>query len=110
MLKESYLANIKNLSKDAVKIVVTRTAKSVLSPSWDLLNDYKTRRIDWGQYTQRFKNEMNNDRCMAEMRKIKRIAKDKDIYLICYEKRFPCHRFLLVDIINSLDEEDKKDV
>ena len=108
MLKESYLAVMKNLPKDAVKIVVTRTAGSILSPSWNLLDDYKSGKINWDGYMERFNNEMNNDRCIAEMRKIKWMAKDRDVYLICYEKRFPCHRFLLVDMINKLDEKNKE--
>lgn len=107
MLKESYLAVMKNLPKDSEKIVVTRTAGSVLSPSWDLLNDYKNGKINWDGYVERFAQEMNNDVCIATMRKIKWIAKSKDVYLICYEKRFPCHRFLLIDMINKLDEEIK---
>ncbi len=107
MLKESYLANMKNLPEDAIKIVVTRTARNVLSPSWDLLNDYKQGKIDWISYTERFKNEMNNDRCIAEMRKIKWMSKSKDVFLICYEKSGHCHRFLLFDMINKLDEEIK---
>lgn len=109
MLKESYLAVMKKLPQDSVKIVVTRTAGSVLSPSWDLLNDYKSGKTNWDGYVERFKHEMNNDRCIAEMRKIKWTAKHKDVYLICYEKRYPCHRFLLVDMINSLDEKNEKD-
>lgn len=102
MLKESYLAVMKNLPKDAVKIVVTRTAGSVLSPSWDLLKDYKNGKINWDGYVERFKQEMNNDTCIAEMMKIKLMSKNRDIYLVCYEKSYPCHRFLLVDMINNL--------
>lgn len=109
MLKESYLANIKNLPADAEKIVVTRTAGHVLSPSKELLWDYKKGRINWDQYVERFRQEMDNDACIAAMRKIKWEAKTKDIYLICYEKSYPCHRFLLIDMINKLDE-DKKDI
>ena len=107
MLKESYLAVMKNLPKDSVKIVVTRTAGHALSPSKELLWDYKKGRINWNQYVERFKQEMNNDMCIAEMRKIKWLSKNKDIFLICYEKSYPCHRFLLIDMINSLDEEEK---
>lgn len=104
MLKESYLANMKNLPVDAEKIVVTRRAGHVLSPSWKLLNDYKNGRINWDQYVERFKHEMNNDICIAAMRKIKWMSKSKDIFLICYEKSGHCHRFLLMDMINKLDE------
>jgi len=110
MLKESYLANMKNLPENAVKIVVTRTAGHVLSPSWGLLNDYRHGKINWEKYVERFEQEMNNDVCIAAMRKIKWEAKSKDTYLICYEKSYPCHRFLLIDMINKLDENNKKDI
>jgi len=108
MLRESYLANSRNLPKDAIKIAVTRRAGHILSPSWELLKDYKDGKISWEQYVERFKGEMNNDRCIAEMRKIKWMAKDKDVYLLCYEKSWKCHRFLLLEMINKLDEEVKK--
>lgn len=104
MLKESYLANMKNLPEDAVKILVTRTTGHVLSPSWRLLSDYKHGKISWDEYTKRFRQEMNNDECIAAMRKIKWMSKEKDIFLLCYEKSYPCHRFLLIDMINKLDE------
>ena len=105
MLKESYLAVMKSLPEDAVKVVVTRTAGHVLSPSKGLLWDYKKGRINWEQYVERFRQEMNNDICIVEMRKIKEIARVRDVYLVCYENRFPCHRFLLIDMINKLDEK-----
>ena len=106
MLKESYLANMRNLPSDVEKIVVTRAAGHILSPSWSLLNDYKHGMINWEQYVERFKKEMNNDLCIATMRKIKWMSKDRDIFLICYEKSYPCHRFLLIDMINKLDEKE----
>ena len=43
-LKETYLGNVENVRRadpDAVLIDVTRRAGSVLSPSWDMLNEYK---------------------------------------------------------------------
>lgn len=102
MLKDSYLAVMKKLSQDSIKIVVTRTAGSILGPSWGLLNDYKNGKIDWDGYVERFKQEMNNERCMAEMRKIKRMSETKDVYLICYEKSGNCHRHILKEMINGL--------
>lgn len=106
MLKESYLANVRNLPKDAIKITVTRRAGHILSPSKNLLKDYKDGSINWEQYVERFKREMNNDECIAAMRKIKWMAKDKQVYLICYEKDpYRCHRSLLLDMISKLDED-----
>lgn len=109
MLKESYLANMKSLPKDAVKIVVTRSAGHILSPSKELLWDYKKGKITWEQYVQRFNKEMDKEACRREMRKIKEMAKIHDVYLICYEKSWKCHRFLLLDMIERLDMIEKLD-
>lgn len=107
MLKESYLANMRNLSKDAIKIVVTRSAGHMLSPSKALLWDYKNGRIDWAEYVKTFYREMDNPACVAVMREIKKLARESDVYLLCYEKEYPCHRFLLLDMIKKLDDENK---
>ena len=105
MLKESYLGNIRNLPKDAVKIVVTRSAGHMLSPSKALLWEYKNGKIDWAQYVKTFYREMDNPACVAIMREIKKLAKTKDVFLICYEAPGKnCHRYLLMDMINKLDE------
>lgn len=109
MLKESYLAIMKRLPVDAITIVVTRRAGSLLSPSWDLLKDYKNGKVDWNGYVERFKKEMDNELCIIQMRQIKEMAKIKDVYLICYEKRYPCHRFLLIDMINKLGDDENKE-
>jgi uncharacterized protein YeaO (DUF488 family) len=105
MLKESYLANMRNLPKDSVKIVVTRSAGHMLSPSWALLNDYKSGKIDWAGYVKTFTREMDNPACVAIMREIKKLAKENDVFLICFEAPGKnCHRYLLIDMINKLDE------
>ena len=39
---------------------------------------------------------------MAELKRLKELATDNDVYLICYEKNYPCHRFILIDLINVL--------
>ena len=71
MLKETYLAVMKNLPEDAVPIVVTRTSWSPLAPSLELLNDYKENRISWCQYEERYREEMlNSDEAIEEMKQI----------------------------------------
>jgi len=105
MLKEGYLAKMNTYPKNEVKIVVTRTAKSVLAPSWNLLNDYKDGLIDWQEYERRFREEMKNPESIKEMRKIKKLAETSDVRLICYEKNYPCHRFILIDLISSMETE-----
>lgn len=103
MLKESYLANMKNLPKDAIKLIVTRSKNHPLSPSKELLFDYKIGEITWAQYEERFRKEMDTDEARFYMAEIKLLAKDQDVYLICFEKRFPCHRFILLDMINKME-------
>jgi hypothetical protein len=102
MLKETYLAKMKKIAKEnnAAFIVVTRRAGHVLSPSWKLLNDYKDGRIDWAQYTERFRHEMECDPCRKEMKRIWDLSQSKDVFLVCYEKQGEdCHRYLLKDMI-----------
>ena len=105
MLKEGYLAKKKTYPKGEIHIVVTATAKSILAPSWDLLNDYKDGKVDWDEYVRRFTVEMmTNPEAIQVMRRIKELAKTKDIRLICYEKQYPCHRYILIYLINELIE------
>lgn len=98
---------MRNLPKDAIKIVVTRSAGHMLSPSKALLWSYKNGRVDWAEYVKTFYREMDNPACVAVMREIKKLAETKDVYLICYEAPGKnCHRYLLVDMINKMDEKD----
>lgn len=104
-LLETYLGNVENVKKmnlGAVIINVTRGAGSVLGPSWDLLNDWRAKRITWDEYVQRFVKEMDNSLARDMMVSVGNLAKTKDVYLVCFERKGNCHRFLLVDMINRL--------
>jgi hypothetical protein len=101
-LKETYLGNVENVRRanlDAIIVDVTRRAGSVLSPSWDMLNEYKAGKMTWDGYISRFLREMDNPKCKVEMLRIGELAKTKDVYLVCFERVGNCHRFLLVDMI-----------
>jgi hypothetical protein len=101
-LKETYfgnLGNVKKMDPGAVIIDVTRRAGSVLSPSWDMLNEYKAGKMTWDGYISRFLREMDNPECRAEMLRIGTLAMTKDVYLVCFERVGNCHRFLLMDMI-----------
>lgn len=98
LLRESYIANWKKLPEDAVRIRVARP--SILAPSKVLLKDYKNGLIDWNEYTRRFLLEiLSNPEAIAKLKEIKALAQEKDVYLICYEKHPPCHRFILMKLI-----------
>lgn len=117
MLKESYIANWRKIPKDAIKIRVARP--HILSPSQKLLSDYKNyeerylkngntknlaRERAWTltNYKIRYETEiMSNPKSVKELYRIRDLAKEKDVYLLCYEKDFPCHRFILLEIIGN---------
>jgi hypothetical protein len=104
-LNETYLGNVENVRRvnpGAVIIDVTRRAGSVLSPSWDILNEYKARKITWDGYVSRFVKEMDNPVSRAEMLRIGELARTKDVFMVCFERVGHCHRFLLVDMIKGL--------
>lgn len=117
MLKESYIGNWRKIPKDAIKIRVARP--HVLSPSKKLLSDYKryekkylklekskekARERAWTltNYKIRYEFEiMSNPKAVDELYRIRDLAKEKDVYLLCYEKDFPCHRFILLELIGD---------
>lgn len=106
MLLEGYIAKWNKYPKEEVKVRVARP--SVLSPSKELLSDYKKGLIDWEEYGARFRYEIFGSLdALALLRKIKKTSEEKNVRLICYEKNPPCHRFILIDIINSLRVNEK---
>ncbi len=101
MMKESNISMWNTLPHDAIKVRVARP--SVLSASKELLNDYKKGRIPWQEFEARFRKEIRgNPKALAELKRLKTLSKENDVYLICYEKNYPCHRFILIDLINEL--------
>jgi uncharacterized protein YeaO (DUF488 family) len=101
MIKESYISMWKKLPEDTIKVRVARP--SVLSASKELLSDYKQGRIAWQEFEGRFRKEIiSNPKAVAELKRLKALSQDKDVYLICYEKNYPCHRFILIDLINEI--------
>ncbi|MFW6130110.1 MAG: DUF488 family protein [Atribacterota bacterium] len=107
MLKESYLANLKNLPENAMKIHVYRP--NLLSPSKELLWSYKLGKIDWKEYERRFRKQIiDNPKAMTQLGLISTASKKRDVYLICYEKYYPCHRFILIEMIKELNNITKK--
>jgi uncharacterized protein YeaO (DUF488 family) len=101
MLKEGYIGKWKKYPKNEVKVRVARP--SCLGPSESLLKDWKERKINWAEYEKRFRKEiLNSPKAVAKLKEIKKLAEEKDVRLICYEKSPPCHRFILIDLVNTL--------
>ncbi|NVM20566.1 MAG: DUF488 family protein [Desulfobacterales bacterium] len=119
MLKESYIANWKNLPADAVKVRVARP--SLLAPPSFLLYNYKdaekyflecegcskmeARKRAWEAvaFEEIFRKYiLSHGRSIEKLKALAELAKEKDVYLICFEKDWPCHRFILLDMAKKL--------
>jgi uncharacterized protein YeaO (DUF488 family) len=104
MLLEGYLAKMKSYPADELKVVVTRTAHSILAPSMGLLEDYKNEKIDWTEYEKRYKYEIySNQKAIEYIGTLVELSKIQNVRLICYEKKYPCHRFILMNIMREVD-------
>lgn len=114
-LRETYIAVMGRV--EGVKLVVTRLYPRgiapihfdrwlpALAPSYELLTDWHGHRITWEKYTARFREEiLGSPEAMAALRHIIDLARTKDVWLICWEKAPPCHRFLLLEIARELSE------
>ncbi|MCK4784525.1 MAG: DUF488 family protein [Desulfobacteraceae bacterium] len=76
--------------------------------SLKLLREYKTGEITWEQYIELFKDEMRQYPSKQNLEWLKRRDKVGDaIRLLGYEKAEDrkCHRFLLLDILNSMEDK-----
>jgi uncharacterized protein YeaO (DUF488 family) len=118
MLKESFVAKLKTLPKDAIKVEVGYP--SIFAPSDDLLSDFnnlkwalmkkgktisEARRRAWGQtnFEKRYKTEIeSNPNVINKLKEIKKLANEKDVYLYCYCGKQLCPRFILMDIIKEM--------
>jgi len=124
MLHECCVADLKflkNLHKDDTFMFVDRSHNSVLAPSKALLAEYKkwekyfsssydkqtARDRAWNlvKYEMRYRHEMvSSSEAMSKIRDIaRRVLDGENIWLICWEKNRPCHRFILMDIITRGD-------
>lgn len=74
-----------------------------LAPSLPLFRDWRGRRITWEEYERRFRDEiLNNPQAIEKMREVKQLSEDKDVYLVCHETEYPCHRYVLMNLIQGL--------
>jgi len=120
MLKESYVAKLKTLPKDAMKIAVGYP--SVFSPSETLLREFNeikntlmkkgiaepaARKRAWQQtdFEVRYRKEVESKPDVIDkLKEIKELAEKQDVFLYCYCGKKPCHRFVLIDMIQNLEK------
>jgi hypothetical protein len=118
MLKESYVAKLKTLPRDAIKVEMGYP--SIFAPSESLLSDFNELRLKlmkkgktepeargraWEQtnFEKRYRKKiMSNPNLVHKLKEIKRLSEEKDVYLYCYCGKPLCPRFILMDIINKM--------
>lgn len=76
---------------------------SPLAPSRELLDDWNQDRLRWKDYVERYYQELKErgeaNKLIGEITDL--AAKD-DVWLVCMEKEYPCHRFLVIHIIEKI--------
>jgi len=112
MIKTGYIAELENLKKnnpDALFVKVCRP--SILGPSDLLFAEFKQLEKNTGSrikaweesnYKERYIKEIkSNPRAIEMIKFLKLQSENRDVFLICYEKEPPCHRFVLKTIIDN---------
>lgn len=129
MLKEGYLGGINAgiYPNEEERILVARNrGNDELAPSQELFGTFKgfekhfmgkgysKQKARWEawkvtDFEKRFRREMNNPKSIERMKEIKKMAEKKDVRLICYEKKPPCHRFILMELMNKMRNESSEE-
>ncbi len=105
LILEGYIAKWNDYPDDEIKVRVARPG--VLAPSKTLLEDYKSGKISWPTFERKFLLELHrNPEAIEKLKQLAELSKNQNVRLICYEKTFPCHRFILVDIIKAINGVD----
>ncbi len=75
-----------------------------LAPSEELLGDWKTGGLGWEAYEGRYRREIEESaQATSDIAWIGiKDCQGETVRLMCWEKNPPCHRFLLLDIIQGL--------
>lgn len=118
-LREGYIAKWKTYPEDEIKIRVVRP--HALAPSRNLLRSFmivkkrqmsigfselEARRFAWDaiSYEDRFQTEILSNKNATFMLGyiMGLVDSGQNVRLICYEKNPPCHRFVLIKMIEEL--------
>lgn len=128
LLYTTYMSNIRNIpnDKNTVCILVTRWKprninsknynfdiiwKPNLGPSEILLTRWKSGNMNWCEYREIYLQESNNNKVFINEIQdvINYLEKDKNVFLVCYEKdSINCHRSILREIFQYNNIECKE--
>lgn len=110
MLKGTYVANLKDIPANAIRVYVNNA--NLLAPSKQLkilagvmkdplTGEKHTPKMPFDEYSQLYQQEVRaSPIAMEKLRAIKKLAQTKDVYLVCYCKNSAqCHRSILMKMI-----------
>lgn len=109
MIKETYLAvKEKVVRRGDTVLDISRFRKkkqniSPLAPSFELLSDWNQDRIVWKDYVERYYGELKEKREAGLLiEEIAGLAARQDVWLVCLERDYPCHRFLVKEVVEKI--------
>jgi len=87
---DCYLAKLriyKHIYPKAHFEVITRSANSILSPSWELLKKAKSENWSFQEYKTKLLEELSsNPKVKSKLEELKKVSEEKLLFLVCYEK------------------------
>lgn len=99
---ESYIAKIRDVPKSERFLVNRNRGHNELSPSESLLCEFKSGKIpSWDEVRSRFLAELTDESWKTLNLLVDR-SRRENVCLICYERDFPCHRFILLELLMDL--------
>ena len=76
---------------------------SPLAPSRKLQDDWNQGRIVWKDYVERYYQELKeNKEANSLIEEIADLAAQGDVWLVGMEREYPCHRFLVKQIVERI--------
>jgi uncharacterized protein YeaO (DUF488 family) len=85
--------------------IITRSWNSILAPSWELIERVKKEKLSFSEYRTFLIGEFreNTEKVRLELKRLKRIAMERILFLVCYEKDpNNCHRSIVKDLVEMV--------
>ena len=78
-----------------------------LAPTRALLHEFKSGKISWTDYKERYIKEISNPEAEKEIDRLRNLASESTITIMCVcKEESQCHRSLLKTLINSVSLRD----
>lgn len=80
-----------------------RQRATPLAPSRKLLEDWNEDRIKWKEYVERYFQQLYHDQeALSLLEELISLSVDGDVWLVGLDKDYPCHRFLLKQVVEKV--------